>query len=96
VTSVIFNANRPPDSRPVSPFDFIAGFEEDPKDREREELRRSIKRSVALAFVEMKNPDGSRMNREQVLEEKRKMVERMKANGVEDPESLIREVYPDL
>jgi hypothetical protein len=95
-TSVIFNANRPADSRPVSPFDFLAGFEDNEGEKEREEKRRSIKRSVALAFIEMRNLDGSRLNSDQVQDEKRKMIERMKENGVEDPEEIIREVYPDL
>jgi hypothetical protein len=91
VTSVIYNANRATDSRPMSPFDFIAGFEDDPEDREREELRRSVRHAVALAFMEMKGK-----TKEELQEEKRKMIERMKGNGVEDPEGLIHEVYPEL
>lgn len=93
---MIFNANRSKDSRPVSPFDFVAGLADEPEDKEKEELRRSIKHAIGLAFMNMKRPDGTRMDRAEVLEEKRKMVERMTAKGVEDPESLIREVYPDL
>jgi hypothetical protein len=33
---------------------------------------------------------------EQVQAEKARMILRMKAGGVEDPEQLIREVFPDL
>ena len=75
----------------MSPFDLIAGMEEDPEERERRELRRSICHAVAVAFMEMKGATA-----EEVQAEKVRMIERMKASGVEDPEEIIREVYPDL
>jgi hypothetical protein len=91
VATVLINANRAGDNEPVSPFDFIADFQRSPDEIEAEKLRKSIKSAIALAFVQMKGA-----SREEVLAEKAAMIQRMTNNGVEDPEGLIREVYPDL
>lgn len=93
VASTIYNVNRHTDSGPLSPFDFIAGFETDPEDARKAELRQSVKRAVILAMTQL--PKG--VTRAQVLAEKGRMIERMKASGqVEDAEELFREAFPDL
>jgi hypothetical protein len=90
ITSALINANRSADSASVSPFDFLPGFDR-PEEDEKQKTRRSVKHAIALAFTQMKGK-----SREEILEEKSKMVARMKANGIEDPEGLIREVFPEL
>ena len=91
VSSTLINLNRPSDSEPVSPFDFLAGFELEPEEEERQKLRKSVKQAVALAFTQMKgaSPDA-------IQAEKAAMIGRMRASGIEDPEELIREVFPSL
>ncbi|HEX4201560.1 MAG TPA: hypothetical protein VHY59_08590, partial [Chthoniobacterales bacterium] len=83
VSSAICNANRSADSEPISPFDFIAGFERDEEDEEKEKLRRSVKKAVVLAFGQMRGKD-----REYILAERAKMVSRMELNGIDDPDGL--------
>jgi hypothetical protein len=90
VTSALINANRSSDSPAVSPFDFLPGFENEEED-EKQKLRRSVKHAIAIAFTQMRDK-----SREDVLREKAAMCERMKANGIDDPEELIREVFPYL
>jgi hypothetical protein len=91
VVSTLFNVNRGEDTPSMSPFDLIAGFEEDEEERERATLRRSVRQAVALAFMEMKGATPA-----QLQAEKMAMIARMKASGIEDPEEIIREVYPNL
>lgn len=91
VTSTLINTHRSPESEPVSPFDFLSGFELDPEEEEKQKLRKSVKKAVAVALLEMKGAD-----RETILAEVECMAERMAENGIEDPRGLIREVFPDL
>lgn len=91
ISSAIINVNRPADSDPVSPLDFLPGFDRTPGDIEKEKLRRSVKHAVAIAFTNMSGKTA-----EEVQEVKRRMIARMTDNGIEDPEELIREVYPNL
>jgi hypothetical protein len=91
ITSTLINSHRAEDSDPISPFDFLAGFERDEEEEERDKLRTSIKRAVALAFAQMRG-----LGPEAVQAEKAAMIQRMTASGVEDPEGLIREVFPEL
>lgn len=89
--SAVYNAHRGEDTDPLSPFDFLPGFERDPEEVEAEKSRKAVKQAVGVAFAEMKGATA-----EQVRAEKVRMIERMKANGIEDAEELIREVYPDI
>jgi hypothetical protein len=89
--SVVYNAHRGEDSEALSPFDFLPGFERDAEEEEAEKMRKSAKHAIAVAFSQM---DG--LSAHQVRVEKARMIHRMKLNGVEDPEELIREVFPDL
>lgn len=94
VSAVLING-RPraadDDSLPVSPFDFLPGFQRDPEELEKLRERRAIKKAIAVGFTQMGGltPEGAQ-------EEKRKMIERLRSNGVEDAEELIREVFPEL
>jgi hypothetical protein len=89
--STLINLKRDPESKPISPFALLAGYEPDPEDEEKDKLRVSIKHAIAVAFTQMRGASP-----EQIQAEKARMIERMKADGVEDPEGLIREVFPDL
>jgi hypothetical protein len=91
ITSTLINAHRSEESDAISPFDFLAGFETDPEEVEKQKARAAIKHAIALAFTQMRG-----LGPEAAQKEKLAMVERMKANGVEDAEELIREVFPDL
>jgi len=91
ITSALINANRTADSEAVSPFDFLAGYERDPEEEEARKLRRSTKQAIAAAFVDMAGQP-----REQILAARARMVEQMTANGVEDADGLIREVFPEM
>lgn len=66
-------------------------MEEDEEDKERARFRKSVKHSVTLAFAEMRG-----FTPEQVQQHKLNIIRGLKESGIEDPEDLIREVYPDL
>ena len=91
IASAIFNANRvSTDSPALSAFDFIAGFQLDPEEEERDKLRRSIKHSIALTMIDLsrnKTPD-------EVKELKAKVLANLRKSGVEDAEELFNEVFP--
>ena len=91
IASVTYNAHRGTDSEALQPWDFLPGFERDPEEEEAEKLRKSMKHAISVAFSEMQfsTPEAVQL-------EKHRMIARMKAGGVEDPEGLIREVYPEL
>ena len=91
VASTLININRPADTEAVSPFDFLAGYDRDPEEEERLKLRKSVKQAVALAFTEMKGVPA-----EVIQAEKAAMIGRMRDSGIDDPEELIREVFPEL
>jgi hypothetical protein len=91
IVSTLVNLNRSPDSDAVSPFDLIPGYDVDPEEVEADKLRRSIKHGIALAFTQMRGASA-----QQVQAENSRMIERMTAEGVEDPEGLINEVFPEL
>lgn len=86
ITSAIFNTNRAPNSRPVSPFDFIAGFE-DPEDIEKAEKRRELKRSIALVMVETPRAKAAEM--------RATLIARLKVAGHEDAEDIYLEVFKE-
>lgn len=83
--SAIINSNS---ETKVSPFDFVPGFEPDPRDEE----RRNIKRSIATLFTRL--PDNVTPAEVQAL--KQRTIERLKAQGIEDAVQLFHEVFPDL
>ena len=91
VTSALLNRNRGENTDPVSPFDFLSGYETDPEELEAEKLRKSIIRSikVGLSMFHSATPEA-------VQAEKYKMIARLQDNGVDDAEQLFREAFPDL
>lgn len=91
IASATINMHRAPDSEGVSPFDYLSGFETDPEVAEKAKLRKSVKHAIGIAFTAMKAA-----TKEQVQAEKAGMIRRLRDNGIEDPEELIREVFPDL
>lgn len=91
ISSTLVNLNRPPDSEALSPFDFLAGYERDPEEEERRAARNAVKKAVAIAFTEMRHLPPERIQAEKVA-----MIARMREDGVDDPEELIREVFPGL
>jgi hypothetical protein len=89
VASILANTNRSGDSEAVSPFDFLAGFEESDEEIGKRKLRESTKAAIRV-FVANTSPDG-------VKESLRRMVEKMKDGGeIDDPEELVREVFPGM
>lgn len=92
ITSALINSHRASvDSDAVSPYDFIGGLEQDPEDVEADKMRASVKHAIKVAFAE-----NRAMSHEQVLAEKTRMIANMTAEGIEDPEGLFRECFPDL
>ena len=92
VASALINSHRVSEDSPaVSPFDFLPGFDRDPEEEEREKTRKSVKHAVAAAFTEMRGATP-----EQVQAAKAQMVLGMTKSGIEDPEGLIREVFPEI
>jgi hypothetical protein len=91
VASILVNAHRADDSEPVSPFDFLPGFQRDDEQMEKDRLRRSTKKAVAAALGQM---TGKTVDELRTIKDG--MVERMRKQGIEDPEEIVREVYPEL
>lgn len=90
VASALININRAPDTDALSPYDFLPGFETDPEEVEKEKERKSIRHAIRVALAEM------HCGREEILAERDRIVERLRKSGIEDPEELVREAYPDL
>jgi hypothetical protein len=92
IACAIINSRNLADTEPLSPWTFIPGYREDPAQVEKEKLRRSLQKSVAVAFA--RKSEGK--NAEEVRVERAKMIERVTANGVEDAEGIFNEVFPNL
>ena len=91
ITSALLNANRAEDADPVDPFDFLVGYERTPEEEAREKQRKAAKREVISVLMAMR-----RNTPEEVQAVRADMVRAMTANGIEDPEGLIRECFPNL
>jgi hypothetical protein len=91
LASLMYNANRGPDSDPLEVWDFVPGFERDTEEVEADKLRRSIRQGVLIAFSRMQNK-----TLQDVREEAKAMVQRMAAEGVEDADGIVREVFEDV
>jgi hypothetical protein len=89
VASVLINSHRG-NRDPISPYDFLAGYEADPEDIERQKTRDSIKEGIAARLKKMMGSTAGEVKAECLA-----IIARLAANGVEDPEGLLREVYPD-
>ena len=91
ITATYYNAHRSEDTEPLEVWDFIPGFEREPGEIEREKLQRSIRSGVLVAFTRM-----GKVTVEQARLEAAAMIERMKANGTEDADALVREVFYEV
>ena len=91
VTSVLINSHQSAESDATSPYDFVPGLDIDEEELEKQKLRKSIKHSIALAFTQMKCRTP-----EEAANAKADMLANMRKSGVEDPEGIFREVFPDL
>jgi hypothetical protein len=89
IVSAIYNASLGPGVEPLSPFDFLPGFEPDPEEREREQARKAIVSSIRQTLAMLPTPEAVRTMRD-------KIVTRLKAQGYTDAEDIIREAYPNL
>lgn len=92
VVSTLYNINRASaDADPLDPFDLVPGIERDIEQEEKDKRRREIKREVTAAFLEMKGN-----TQDEVQAAKKAIIANLTKNGVEDPESLIEEIFPEL
>lgn len=90
VTAALINSHRASDSRAITPFDFLAGFETDPEEQDQAERLRAVKHGVAVAFSRL--PD--RITTEQWQEFRAKIVSRLLVSGYTDAEQIVNEVIP--
>lgn len=90
ITSAILNAHKAADTRFISPFDFMPGFERDPEAQD--EKRESIKAGIAVAFNRLPN----KTTLAELQDLKGKMIERMKEQGRADAAEIFAEVFPNL
>jgi hypothetical protein len=88
ITSALCNSRLSGDAEPMSPFDFLPGFE-DPEAEERERDRKLARNAVRQTLTRAKSPADAK-NKARLL------VKRMRADGIEDPEDLILEVFPGM
>lgn len=91
VAAAICNVNLPAGEIPISPFDFLQGFEQDPEEREALKRRKEIVKNIRVAFAKL--PVGTSAAAVQGL--RAKMVSRLQAQGY-DGEEILKEAYPDL
>lgn len=91
VAAILINSRPKATKKAVTPFDFIPGFERNPLEVWREEQRDEAKQLVAEVFCRM--PEATR---DEVLRKRDELVEHFRKRGLEDPEGLIREVFPNL
>lgn len=88
VACAVVNMHRSQDSEPMSPFDFIPGYEPDPAEAARERQRTAIKRSIATVMSRMDTVEAA-------VGMKAKLIARAKEAGFEDAEELYREVFAE-
>lgn len=91
ITATLLNANRAADTDAVSPYDFLAGYEQTPEEKNREQQRRAAKREVVSVLMGMRKSTP-----EEIKAICNDMVRAMTANGIDNPEGLIRECFPNL
>jgi hypothetical protein len=91
VASFIFNASgAASEGEAIEPWDFLPGYEdEEGKEKERERRRMRLDVKKAIMRVATRSPEEVRKVTDTI-------VQRLRDNGVEDPEDLIREVFPEM
>ena len=90
VASVTFNANRSSESEALEPWDFLPGFERDPEDAEKEKHLKTVKGAIKLDMMTTfgQSPDKVAAKRQQ-------LIDRMRADGIPNPEAVYLECFPD-
>jgi hypothetical protein len=91
IVSTLFNVNKSSDVEPVSPLDFLPGFEEDPEERETRQRRKEVIKSIRSTFAGMPGAKA-----EDVKAMRDKIVRRLLANGHADAAEIMTEAYPNL
>jgi hypothetical protein len=74
----------------VSPFDYIPGFF-DPTAKEKAKHRRSLQTDVKRALMRVSDDSPER-----VRAVTKGLINMLRENGVDDPEALIQEVFPEM
>lgn len=87
IAATVINTNRPVDADSVSPFDFLPGFETTPEEAEKAKVRKSVKLAIKMDLA-----SRSGWTTEELAATKAKLIARMREDGTEDPEGIMREV----
>lgn len=93
IASGLYNVNRHGDAEPLSPFDFLPGYEADEQVKEAERERKAIIRGIRQTLGRL--PKGENTP-ERVAELVVKMKERLRANGHDDADAIMTEAFPNL
>lgn len=91
IVATLFNLNRTADIEPLSPYDFLPGFERDPEERAAEQRRKEIIKGIRSTFAGMIGASKA-----EVLEMRDKMVTRLQADGYEDAAEIMTQAFPNL
>lgn len=89
VAAAVLNANAQ-GAEPLTPFDFLPGFEEPEEDRlarqHRKEVIKSIRHTLAALAAQPEEVKVMRL----------KIIDRLKSQGHEDAEAIMTEAFPNL
>jgi hypothetical protein len=90
IAAAVLNANMPEGVEPVSPFDFLWGFEEPEEDRAARQHRKVLIKGIrhTLAAIASSPVEVQTM--------RTKIIERLRADGHEDAEQIMTEAFPNL
>jgi hypothetical protein len=89
IAAAIINRSLPEGTEPVSPFDFLVGFERDPAEVEREKARKSWQ-----AVTRGKVAGLFGVNEGQAADARRALVKQITQAGIDDAEELVGEIWP--
>lgn len=92
IVSTLFNLNRGSGSDPLTPYDFLPGFEQDPDEKEAEDKRKAAVRGVRAAFA----MQPVNISAAAVKSMKARILIRLQDQGYMDAEDIMREAYPNL
>lgn len=91
VAAILVNSQIKSKGEPISPFDFIPGFDKSPLEKANEERRNGAKQIVQTVLGRMHDATP-----EDVAKKRVELVEHFRKRGLEDPEGIIHEVFPGL
>ncbi len=90
IASVTYNAHRSADADPLEPWDFLPGYERDPEDVEHEKHMKAVRQSIKL---DMTATFGQ--SPERVAAKRQQLIDRMRADGIDNPEAVYAECFPE-